>query len=180
MSLTTSRLARTAAALAAVPFLLVACSSNDSATAAPASDQVSIADQWVKAAPGGMSAAFGTITNNSDQTVTVVAGSSPASSSIELHEIITKADGTKMMQPKPGGYTIAPHASLTLKPGADHIMFIGLHQELRTGSDTPITLVFGDGTSKTFTARVRDFPGNQEDYGTGGEHGAQPTPAPGA
>ncbi|WP_194813643.1 copper chaperone PCu(A)C [Nocardia sp. XZ_19_385] len=180
MSLTTSRLARGAAALAAVPFLLVACSSNDAPAGKSAADQVSITDQWVKAAPGGMSAAFGKITNDSDQTVTVVAGSSPVSSSVELHEMITKADGTKMMQPKPGGYTIAPHAALTLKPGADHIMFMGLHQELRTGSDTPITLVFGDGTSKTFTAQVRDFPGNQENYGTDGEHGAQPTPAPGA
>ncbi|MFD6463938.1 copper chaperone PCu(A)C [Streptomyces roseolus] len=179
MSVTFSRLARGAAALAAVPLVLVACSANDTAGKA-AADQVSIGDQWVKAAPGGMSAAFGTLTNDGDQPVTIVAGSSPASASIELHEMLTKPDGTKLMQPKPGGFSIAPHASLTLKPGADHIMFIDLHQELRTGADTPITLVFGDGSSKTFTAQVRDFPGNQENYGTEGEHGAQPTPAPGA
>ncbi|GAB2667884.1 copper chaperone PCu(A)C [Nocardia goodfellowii] len=182
MSVPTSltRLTRGVLALGAVPLLLAACSSDDTATAQPAAEQVSITDQWVKAAPSGMSAAFGTLTNDSAQPVTVVAGSSPVSSSVELHEIVTKADGTKVMQPKPGGFTLAPHASLTLRPGADHIMFMGLHQALRTGSDTSITLVFGDGSSKTFTAQVRDFPGNQEEYGTGGEHGAQPTPAPGA
>ncbi|MEV0246980.1 copper chaperone PCu(A)C [Nocardia sp. NPDC050712] len=177
---TCSRLARGAAALATVPFLLVACSSTEDTATRTAAEQVSLSDQWVKAAPSGMSAAFGTLTNDSDQAITVVSGSSPASSSIELHEMITKADGTKLMQPKPGGYTIPAHSSLTLKPGADHIMFIGLHQALRTGSDTPITIVFGDGSSETFTAQVRDFPGNQEDYGTEGEHGPQPTHAPGA
>ncbi|MEU8897400.1 copper chaperone PCu(A)C [Nocardia sp. NPDC048505] len=175
-----SRLARGTAALTAIPLLLVACSSNDDTAAASSADRVTIADQWVKAAPGGMSAAFGTLTNDSDQPITVVAGSSPVSASIELHEMLTKPDGTKLMQAKPGGYTIAPHATLTLKPGADHIMFIGLHQALRTGSDTPITLVFGDGSAKSFTAQVRDFPGNQEEYGTEGEHGPRPTPAPGA
>ncbi|MFC9898418.1 copper chaperone PCu(A)C [Nocardia sp. NPDC127579] len=162
---------RVAATVAAASFLLAGCSSTGDNAPESAADAVSVTDQWVKAAPEGMSAAFGTLTNDSDRPVTVVSGSSPVSATVELHEIVTKADGTKVMQPKAGGFTIAPHTGLTLSPGADHIMFIGLHQALRTGSDTSITLVFDDGSAETFTAQVRDFPGNQENYDPDGEHG---------
>ncbi|MFI9503231.1 copper chaperone PCu(A)C [Nocardia sp. NPDC052566] len=171
MSITspTARVLRGAAAALAVPLLLVACSSKNDAEPAKSADAVEIKNQWAKAADSGMSAAFGELVNSSDRTITVLSATSPAAKSVEMHEIVADAAGNKTMRPKPGGFVIPAHGSTTLRPGADHIMFIGLNAPLRTGSETPVTLTFGDGSTKTFTAQVRDFSGNQEKYAPEGD-----------
>ncbi|WP_433654137.1 copper chaperone PCu(A)C [Nocardia sp. CA-128927] len=166
------RVLRGAAAAFAIPLLLVACSSNDKAEA-KAADSVTIKDQWVKAADGGMSAAFGELSNAGDKARTVVSATSPASSKVELHEVVADAGGTKTMRPKAGGFVIPAHGKVELRPGGDHIMFMGLTGPLRTGTETPVTLTFDDGSTTTFTAQVRDFSGNQENYAPDHASGAQ-------
>lgn len=174
--ITNPRLVRGAAALAAIPFLLVACSSTDSSsTPARGADVIAVDDQWIKAADSGMSAAFGELTNDSDRAVTVVSATSPASARVELHEVVVAADGTKKMRPKEGGFVVPARGSIALEPGANHIMFMGLNAPLRTGAETTVTLTFDDGSSTTFTAQVRDFAGNQEKY-EGDHAGTAPTP----
>ncbi|WP_330234428.1 copper chaperone PCu(A)C [Nocardia sp. NBC_00508] len=179
----TARVLRGVAAAAAVPFLLVACSSNDKPEAASSTDTVTISDQWVKAADAGMSAAFADLTNTSDQPRTVVSATSPASDRIELHEVVTDVNGTKTMRPKQGGFVIPAHGQKRLRPGGDHIMFMDLRGPLRTGSATSVTLTFDDGSTTTFTAQVRDFSGNQENYvpdpAGGAPHAGAQTPSHG-
>ncbi|MGK8486542.1 copper chaperone PCu(A)C [Nocardia asiatica] len=159
-----TRLVPGAIATLAAALLLTACSSADATEAAAPAATVSISDQWVKAADSGMSAAFGDLTNTGDAPRTIVAATSPASERIELHEVVTDANGTKAMRPKRGGFVIPAHGSTRLRPGGDHIMFMGLLGPLRTGSETSVTLTFDDGSTTTFTAQVRDFSGNQENY----------------
>lgn len=170
-----SRLRRAAAAalVAAAPLVALGCSSESGDSGAPsdAASAVTITEQWAKAADSGMSAAFGQLRNNADTDVTVVAATSPASATVELHEVVTGDDGVKVMRPKPGGFRIPAGGELALEPGGNHIMFMGLRGPLRTGSEAPVTLTFDDGSTTTFTAQVRDFPGNQENYEPGGEHG---------
>lgn len=173
-----ARLLRGTAVAAAVPLLLVACSSNDSPETGKAADSVSISEQWIKAADSDMSAAFGDLKNTSDQPHTVVAATSPASERVELHEVVADANGNKTMRPKKGGFQIPANGSVPLRPGGDHIMFIGLTGPLRTGSETPVTLTFDDGSTTTFTAQVRDFPGNQENYVPEGDAPMQHQPTP--
>nr|WP_084486935.1 copper chaperone PCu(A)C [Nocardia sienata] len=165
------RVLRALTAATAAPLLLLGCSSasDDPTTAA---ESVTITDQWAKAAGSGMSAAFGELHNAGDREVTVVAASSPVSATVELHEVATDSGGTPFMRPKAGGFVIPARGELSLVPGGEHIMFIGLHGALRTGTDAPVTLTFSDGSTTTFTAQVRDFSGNQEDYRPDG--GAQP------
>ncbi|MFI6048437.1 copper chaperone PCu(A)C [Nocardia sp. NPDC051321] len=167
-----TRILRGAAVSVAVPLLLVACSSNDK-TETRAADSVTIKDQWVKAADGDMSAAFGELSNAGDKARTVVSAASPASSRVELHEVVADASGTKTMRPKAGGFVIPAHGKAELRPGGDHIMFMGLTGPLRTGTETPVTLTFDDGSTTTFTAQVRDFSGNQENYAPDHASGAQ-------
>ncbi|MFI9411096.1 copper chaperone PCu(A)C [Nocardia gamkensis] len=178
-----ARLLRVAIAAAAVPLLLTACSSADKTDTVASADAVTIADQWVKAADSGMSAAFGDLINSGDTPRTIVSATSPASGRIELHEVVTDANGTKAMRPKRGGFVVPAHGRTQLRPGGDHIMFMDLHGPLRTGSETSLTLTFDDGSSTTFTAQVRDFAGNQENYvpdHAGGEsHAGAQTPAHG-
>ncbi|WP_159846887.1 copper chaperone PCu(A)C [Nocardia sp. CY41] len=174
---------RGAIAAAAVPLLLTACSSADEKDTATSAAAVTIADQWVKAADSGMSAAFGDLINSGDTPRTVVSATSPASDRIELHEVVADANGTKAMRPKRGGFVIPAHGRTRLRPGGDHIMFMDLRGPLRTGSETSVTLTFEDGSTTTFTAQVRDFSGNQENYvpdhADGESHAGAQTPAHG-
>ncbi|WP_233434215.1 copper chaperone PCu(A)C [Nocardia yamanashiensis] len=156
-----------AAAVSTLALLPVACSSTDSAstTDAKAADQVTMSDQWIKAADSGMSAAFGQLANKSDRPVQLVAASSPVSARVEIHEVVADAPGgDKTMRPKEGGLTIPAHGTATLKPGAEHLMFMDLKGPLRTGAETPITLTFSDGSTMTVSAQVRDFAGGKENY----------------
>lgn len=149
-------------ATASIPLLLAGCSSGGTSTAADA-NSVTVSDQWIKAADAGMSAAFANITNTSDHEIRVVDATSPASARMEIHEVV-ESNGASMMRPKAGGLVIPAHGSAKLTPGGDHLMFIDLKAPLRTGAQTPVTVKFADGTSTTFTAQVRDFAGNQENY----------------
>ncbi|MTE14225.1 copper chaperone PCu(A)C [Nocardia aurantiaca] len=163
-----------AAAVTTLALLPVACSSSQTASesSGKAADQVTMTDQWIKAADSGMSAAFGTLANKSDKPVNVVAASSPASATVELHEVVPDGSGNKTMHPKPGGFVIPAHGTTTLKPGGDHLMFMGLTGPLRTGAETPITLTFSDGSTTTVTAQVRDFAGGKENYQPSGDNAA--------
>lgn len=163
-----------AAAISTLALLPVACSSSQTASdaSAKAADSVTMTDQWIKAADSGMSAAFGTIENKSDKPVNMVAASSPASATVELHEVVADATGDKTMRPKAGGFVIPAHGSMTLKPGGEHLMFMGLKAPLRTGAETPITFTFADGSTTTVTAQVRDFAGGKENYQPSGDNAA--------
>ncbi|MBF6136498.1 copper chaperone PCu(A)C [Nocardia otitidiscaviarum] len=152
------------ATLSALALLPLGCSSSSPDAPAASADAVRMSDQWIKAADSGMSAAFGVLENSSDQDVTLVAASSPASNTVEIHEVVADAQGDKTMREKEGGLTIPAHGSATLKPGGEHLMFIGLKEPLRTGAETPITLTFADGSSTTVSAQVRDFVGGKENY----------------
>ncbi|WP_442790305.1 copper chaperone PCu(A)C [Nocardia sp. CDC153] len=163
-----------AAAITTLALLPVACSNSQTASDAPAkaADSVRLSDQWVKAADSGMSAAFGTLSNASDKPVNLVAATSPASATVEIHEVVPDGAGEKTMRPKAGGIVIPAHGSATLEPGGDHLMFMGLKAPLRTGADTPITLTFSDGSTTTVTAQVRDFAGGKENYQPSGDNAA--------
>ncbi|MGW5439714.1 copper chaperone PCu(A)C [Nocardia asteroides] len=161
-----------AAALSVLAVFATACSDAEPAPAAPTGDRVTMSDQWIKAADSGMSAAFGTLRNTGDEPMTLVAATSPASDRVEIHEVVPDSTGAKTMRPKAGGITIPAHGEVTLKPGAEHLMFMDLKQPLRTGAETALTLTFADGSSTVVTAQVRDFAGGKENYAPGTEHPA--------
>ncbi|WP_280270917.1 copper chaperone PCu(A)C [Nocardia wallacei] len=166
-ALTFSRVAGVVVALT-VPVLLGGCSSGGGAAPVSQAAAVAVADQWVKAADQGMSAAFAEIANSSDVEARIVDATSPASARMEIHETVG-LDGQKMMRPKAGGLVVPAHGRVALAPGADHLMFMDLTAPLRTGAEVPVTVKFADGSSTTFTARVRDFPGNKENYVPAGD-----------
>ncbi len=161
-----SAIAFTAGA-AAISLALTGCSSGDAKPDADAR-AVTVSNQWIKAADSGMSSAFAEFANGGDREVRIVDATGPAAARMEIHEIVA-ADGGTMMRPKAGGLVIPPHGTVKLTPGGDHLMFIDLKAPLRTGAQSPITVKFADGSSTTFTAQVRDFAGNQENYMPSGD-----------
>ncbi|MGC5009193.1 copper chaperone PCu(A)C [Streptosporangium sp. DT93] len=147
----------------------VAPSSTPAAVAAPGA-VLTITDPWVKTVKKGMSAAFGTLVNNSDAEVTVVSGVSPLSPVIELHEVVD-SKGKMIMRPKEGGFVIPAKGTHHLQPGGDHIMLMGVTEAVKPGSQIPFTLTLKDGTTMEFTAVGKDFAGGKEDYQPGMDMG---------
>jgi|GEM_PF-454861 Uncharacterized protein conserved in bacteria len=125
-------------------------------------DTVTVRDAWVKAADGGMTAAFGIIVNDTDTDVTVVDVRTTVSP-VELHEMVMK-DGAMVMQPKAGGITIRAGTRHVLEPGGDHLMLTDLSQPVRAGDELAFTLTLADGRSVGFTAVAKPFTGAQESY----------------
>lgn len=146
-------------------------SAADATTAA-----VTVSDAWVKAADSGMSAAFGTLHNDSKSDVTLVSATSPASSMLQLHETVADASGAMVMKEKDGGFVIPAGGELVLQPGGNHIMLMDLSAPLKAGEDTTFTLTFSDGSTTKFSAPVKDYSGANENY-QGGDMQMSPTPS---
>ncbi len=157
------------APLVALVATLAACSTGTAA--GTGTDQLSITDPWAKAADSGMTAAFGTLVNDSDTDITITEASSDVSR-MELHEMAMNDDGEMVMRPKEGGFVVPAHGSTELAPGGEHIMFMDLTSPLEPGAEVSVTLTTADGATFTFDAPVRTFTGAEEDY-EGGDEGME-------
>lgn len=158
---------------------LTGCSSASSPAASPNPSQgcpVTVADGWVKTADKGMTAAFGTLSNSSSEAVTITAASSPASSSMELHEVVDD-NGQMVMQPVPGGFTVPASGSLTMEPGGYHLMLMDVSAPIEAGQDVTFTLTCADGASTEFTAQAKDYTGGEETYKNDGMDSMAPSPS---
>ncbi|NHI15600.1 copper chaperone PCu(A)C [Microbacterium excoecariae] len=139
--------------------------SADQAADETAAEAVTIEDAWVKAADSGMSAAFGVLTNDSSADVTVVSAETEASTMIELHETVESETGETIMREIDGGFVVPADATYALEPGGSHLMLMELTDPLEAGEEVEFTLTFGDGSTATFEAPVKDYSGANENYG---------------
>lgn len=84
---------------------------------------------------------FLTITSKGATPDRLVAAQSSVSLKVEIHEM--RMDGTVMrMRELEKGLEIPPGASVVLKPGSYHIMFMELKAPLAKDTKVPVTLVF--------------------------------------
>lgn len=102
-----------------------------------------ISDPWSRATPKGSSVAAGymTIKNNGSTPDRLVSGSSDVAAKFELHEMKME-NGVAKMRPVKDGLEIKPGETVELKPGALHVMFVGLKKPLSAGDHFKATLVF--------------------------------------
>ena len=102
-----------------------------------------IAHPWARATvrtarAGG---AFLTITNRGTTADRLIAIRSPAALKVQIHE--TQMDGSVMrMRELEKGVEIAPGATIELKPGGNHVMFMDLKAPFVKDAKIPATLVF--------------------------------------
>jgi hypothetical protein len=102
-----------------------------------------ITTPWTRATPpsartGG---GFMTITNKGTVADKLVSARSNASDKVEIHEV--QMDGSVMrMRELANGLEIAPGATVMLKPGGYHIMFMELKAPIAKDAKVPLTLVF--------------------------------------
>ncbi len=102
-----------------------------------------ISQPWTRATPPAAKAGGGflTITNRGTVPDRLVAARSTVSGKVEIHEM--KMDGNVMrMRELDKGLEIPPGATVELKPGGNHIMFMELKAPFAKDAKVPATLVF--------------------------------------
>lgn len=98
---------------------------------------------WVRATPPNAPTGGGflTIANKGDQPDQLISVSTPVAKTSEIHEM--RMNGNVMeMRALPEGVQIPAHGEITLKPGATHLMLMGLKSRLTPGQTIAVTLTF--------------------------------------
>lgn len=101
-----------------------------------------IGNPWARATPSGASIGAGylTIVNKGMEPDRLIGGSAAPASRFEVHHTMVEQGVAKMRTVK--SLDIAPGATVELKPGGMHVMFVGLKQPLKQGQRIKGTLVF--------------------------------------
>lgn len=98
---------------------------------------------WTRATPGGAKVAGGfvRITNNGKAADKLVGGSAGIAGRFEVHEM-SMQEGVMRMRPVAGGLEIKPGATVELKPGSYHVMFMDIKEQFKEGQTVKATLEF--------------------------------------
>ena len=93
--------------------------------------------------PKGATVAAGymTIINKGTAADRLKGFSSPASGKFEMHEM-SMDNGVMKMRPLPDGIEVKPGATVELKPGSFHLMFVGIKEPFQKGARVKGTLTF--------------------------------------
>jgi copper(I)-binding protein len=104
---------------------------------------LAIGHPWARATPKGAPVAGGymTIANKGSEADRLVGGSADFATRVEIHQM-TMEQGVMKMRPLKDGLEIKPGASVELKPGSYHLMFISPKQPLVQGQSVKATLKF--------------------------------------
>lgn len=102
-----------------------------------------VSQAWSRATPKGAKVAGGylAIENRGAQPDRLLSASSIAAAKVEVHQIVMQ-DGIMTMRPLDDGLVIPPDGIVTLAPGGDHIMFVGLTAPFEEGQRIPVSLNF--------------------------------------
>src|SRR5690606_472382 len=105
-----------------------------------------------------------TVTNPGDSADRLVAASCACADRVELHTMSTE-DGVMRMS-EVQGFDVPAEGALTLAPGGDHLMFLGLLEPLTAGEQVNVTLTFEQaGEIETGFEVVTSPAGRHGDHG---------------
>lgn len=127
--------------------------------------KLTIEDQWVRVTANTVTAAYMVI-KNSGEADTLIKATSPISSNVQLHEVVSDGSTSKM-QEKVGGFPVPANGEVTLRPGAYHIMMMDLKEPLTEGQVISITLTFEKAGDVTISAPAKPHTGMMEGSGQG-------------
>lgn len=96
---------------------------------------------WTRATAGKVGAGFVEIVNAGSAPDQLLSATSAAAEKVEIHTM-SMDGGIMRMRPLPDGIAVRAGTTASLKPGANHIMLIGLKAPLVEGKLVPLTLNF--------------------------------------
>lgn len=130
---------------------------------------LTIAGGWARAMLPGQPAGGGylTIANKGQAADKLVAASSPSAGKVEIHTMEIVND-VMVMRPVDGGLEIPAGATVELKPGGLHVMFMAVKEPFKEGGTVPVTLEFEKAGKVEVTLPVQAKQGADEHAGHGG------------
>lgn len=135
----------TAAALCALAFSVPAFAA-----------EIAVSSPWARAsapnAPNG--ACYLEIANTGREPDRLVSAASPAAAKVELHTHLMD-NGVMKMRPVEA-FEVAPGEPQVLRPGGNHIMLMGLKEQLKPGARFPVTLTFARAGAVTVEVPVQE------------------------
>lgn len=149
-----------AAACALTAFSVVTSFSQDAAVKA---GDLTLSGGWLRAMLPGQPAGGGyvVITNAGGSADRLVSVSTAAAGKSELHMMEMKND-VMVMRPVEGGIEIPAGATVELKPGSLHLMFVQVKQPFKEGSTVPVTLEFEKAGKVELAMPVKAASGGQQ------------------
>ena len=114
--------------------------------------QLEIDNAWAGATPGKAENGAAYVTIMSPAADRLVSASTPVAKKAELHTM--SMQGMVMKMRPISGVDIPAGQAVSLKPGGEHIMLMGLNQPLREGQPFPLTLDFERAGPHTVTVTV--------------------------
>jgi uncharacterized protein YcnI/copper(I)-binding protein len=102
---------------------------------------------------GRSGAVYLVIENHGDSDDRLVTVSSPIAARAEVHEMTVENDVMRMAAVE-GGLVVPAHGTVTLAPGGQHVMLMGLAGPLQHGTTFPLTLGFERAGEVTVTVPV--------------------------
>lgn len=124
---------------------------------APAADlkpsAVAVSESWVRATVGGQQATGGFMDLTAAKAMVLVGFESKVAAQSELHEMAMDGDVMRMRAidnlPLPAGQTVS------LKPGAHHLMLMGLKKPLTAGQTIELTLLLKGEDGKVIKQAIK-------------------------
>jgi hypothetical protein len=128
--------------------------------------EVSVSEAWSRATAPGQEVGMVGLVITSQKDARIVAVTSPASETAEIHTMSMDNGVMKMRQLE--NLPLTAKKPATLGPGGDHLMLIGLKQPLKAGETVALTLTvqFADKSTEKInvTAQIRALTAMQNKY----------------
>jgi periplasmic copper chaperone A len=132
--------------------LLVAACFVFASAALAQTGPLEVSDAWARATPSKAENGVAFLTIRASTPDRLVSVSSPVAKKAELHAM--EMAGMVMKMRPLAGLDIPAGQSVTLKPGGEHIMLMGLNGPLREGESFALTLTFEKGGAREVTVAV--------------------------
>ncbi len=119
-------------------------------------EPLTVETPWARATvpAAQVGAVYVTLQNPSTESVRIVAASSPACRTTEIHDHVRLENGNAQMVAVPV-LDIAAGATVTMQPGGKHIMLIDLVAPLVEGETVAVTLTTASGATIAITAPIK-------------------------
>jgi hypothetical protein len=114
--------------------------------------QLEVDHAWARATPGKADNGAAYVTITSPTADRLVSASTPVAKKAELHTM--SMQGMVMKMRPISGVDIPAGQPVSLKPGGEHIMLMGLNEPLREGQSFPLALDFEKAGPRTVTVTV--------------------------
>jgi copper(I)-binding protein len=116
---------------------------------------VAVTEAWCRPTPNGVAVGACYVSLTAQRKDRLVDVRSPVSDDIQIHEMRTDGDMMRMGV-LPEGLELPAGRTVTLRPGAEHLMLMDLSQPLASGETAELTLVFQSAPDVTVQAQVRE------------------------